>query len=153
REFIWGKLGVDASGGVAVAGDNEIPDFPITPGAFQTNITIGIHAFATRFNSTGGLVFSTFLGGNGFDSAQAAAFDPTGNVTVAGTTESTDFPVTPGAFQTSFQGDVDGFIVRLDPTGAHLTYGTYLGGEVLLGEALGSGDMVVDQNGFVLVTG
>lgn len=153
REFIWGKMGVDASGGVVVAGDNEIPDFPITAGAFQTNIAIGIHAFATRFNSTGGLVFSTFLGGSSFDSAQAAAFDPAGNVIVAGTTESADFPVTPGAFQTSFQGNVDGFIVRLDPTGKHLTYGTYLGGEVLLGEALGSGDMVVDSNGFVLVTG
>jgi hypothetical protein len=153
REFIWGKLGVDASGGVVVAGDNEIPDFPITAGAFQTNIAVGIHAFATRFNSTGGLVFSTFLGGNGFDSAQAAGFDPGGNVIVAGTTESTDFPVTPGAFQTAFQGSVDGFIVRLDPTGSHLTYGTYLGGQVLLGEALGSGDMVVDPNGFVLVTG
>src|SRR5262249_31783194 len=74
REFIWGKLGVDASGGVVAAGDNEIPDFPITAGAFQTNKAVGIHAFATRFNSTGGLVFSTFLGGNGFGSAQAAAF-------------------------------------------------------------------------------
>jgi hypothetical protein len=153
REFIWGKLGVDASGGVVVAGDNEISDFPITAGAFQTNKAAGIHAFATRFNSTGGLVFSTFLGGNGFDSAQAAGFDPAGNVIVAGTTESTDFPVTPGAFQTSFEGSYDGFIVRLDPTGAHLTYGTYLGGQVIVGEALASGDMVVDPNGFVLVTG
>jgi len=39
------------------------------------------------------MVFSTFLGGNNFDSAEAAAFDPSGNVIVAGTTESTDFPV------------------------------------------------------------
>jgi hypothetical protein len=153
REFIWGRLGVDASGGVVVAGDNEIPDFPITAGAFQTNIAVGIHAFATRFNSTGGLVFSTFLGGSSFDSAQAAGFDPVGNVIVAGTTESPDFPVTAGAFQTTFAGSYDGFIVRLDPTGAKLTYGTFLGGEVIVGEALASGDMVVDPNGFVLVTG
>jgi hypothetical protein len=153
REFIWGRPAVDSAGGVVVAGDNEIPDFPITSGAFQTTKDSGIHAFITRFNATGGLVFSTFLGGNGFDSAEAAAFDPAGNIIVAGTTQSTNFPVTPGAFQTAFAGSFDGFIVRLDPTGARLTYGTYLGGQVILGEALGNGDMTVDPNGFVLVTG
>src|SRR5579884_796633 len=104
REFIWGRMAVDSSGGVVVVGDNELPDFPVTSGAFQTTKVAGIHAFVTRFNATGGLVFSTFLGGNGFDSAQAAAFDPAGNIIVAGTTESTDFPVTAGAFQTSFEG-------------------------------------------------
>lgn len=153
REFIWGRMAVDSTGGVVVAGDNEIPDFPITPGAFQTTKDVGIHAFVTRFNSTGGLIFSTFLGGNGFDSAQAAVFDPAGNIIVAGTTESTDFPVTPGAFQTTFEGEYDGFIVRLNATGTTLTYGTYLGGDEIIGEALGTGDMVVDANGFVTVTG
>src|SRR5262249_58032240 len=108
---------VDANGGVVVAGDNEIPDFAVTSGAFQTTKADGVHAFVTRLNSTGGMVFSTFLGGNGFDTAQAAAFDPAGNIVVAGETQSTNFPVTAGAFQTAFSGYIDGFVARLDPAG------------------------------------
>src|SRR2546427_6812956 len=47
---------------------------------------------------------------------------------VTGYTNSTDFPTTLGAFQTTFAGSYDAFVTKLNPTGSALVYSTYLGG-------------------------
>lgn len=71
--------------------------------------------------------YSTFLGGNGFDSATAAAVDSGGNAYIAGWTESADFPTrTPRQAQNL--GGLDAFVVKLNPSGSALVYATYLGG-------------------------
>ena len=54
--------------------------------------------------------------------------DTAGNAYVTGYTASTDFPTTPGAFQTTYGGDQDAFVTKLNPTGTALVYSTYLGG-------------------------
>jgi uncharacterized protein (TIGR03437 family) len=95
-----------------------------------------------------GPVFSTLLGGSGQDYATAVASDPQGNTYVAGLTYSPDFPVTPGAAQTTFGGTCDAFIAKLDPNG-RLIWATYLGG-ILDDWATG---IAVDTAGNVWVTG
>ncbi len=124
-----GALALDAQGVVTVVGSTTT-NFPTTPGAFDTSHNGSQDAFVTRLSPTGSsLVYSTFLGGMGHDRAYALALDAQGAATVAGDTESTNFPTTPGAFDTSHNGGFsDAFITRLSPTGSSLVYSTLLGG-------------------------
>ncbi len=82
-------------------------------------------------DNPGALLYSTFLGGSGLysDGVSGIAVDDIGNAYVAGITNSTDFPTTPGAFDPSFNsGLYDAFVAKLDPSGSVLVYATFLGG-------------------------
>lgn len=72
--------------------------------------------------------FSTYFGGSGSDIGNAIALDSSGNVYVAGTTDSTDMPVKNALYPTNAGGD-DGFLLKLNSTGTLLHYATYFGGE------------------------
>lgn len=100
-------------------------DFPTTPAAFDTSYNGGTwDAFVTELNSTGsGLVYSTFLGGNGIENRTylspyqphvngSIALDALGNIYVTGNTYSSNFPTTPGVVQGTFGGGGDAFVVR-----------------------------------------
>jgi hypothetical protein len=129
-------IAVEGGGGIVVGGDTMSTDFPTTPGAFQPNFIIGMpstspEAFITRFDPTGsGLVYSTFFGGPTLEAVTAVSVDSSGIVTAAGSTLG-PIAVTPGAFDDDANGagkDSDGFVFRLDPSGARLFYSTRLGG-------------------------
>jgi Beta-propeller repeat len=122
----------DKRGNVHVEGDTGSPDFPATPGSFQSTFGGGgSDGFVTKLNPRGSrLVYSTFIGGSGADGAHDGELDKKGNFYIDGFTESTDFPVTPGAFQPSFGGGPrDAWAAKLNKTGTALVYSTYLGGE------------------------
>jgi hypothetical protein len=74
------------------------------------------------------LVYSSFLGGSSIDDGIGIAVDSDGHAYVSGRTESTDFPITPGAFQTANAGGSDAFVTKLSHLGNALIYSTYLGG-------------------------
>jgi hypothetical protein len=103
---------LDASGNTYVTGYTDSADFPVTSDAFQStyNSNLAPNAFVTELNNAGtNLVYSTYIGGSGDSSARGdvgtgIALDSSGNVYIAGTTYSGDFPVTPGAFQTVNHG-------------------------------------------------
>jgi len=122
-------VAVDASGSAYVVGSTMSPDFPTTPGAYDA-VLVDSDAFVTRFEPDGsGLLFSTLLGGSMVDIGQSVAVLATGEIFVAGSTNSTDFPVTPDAFDQTYSGSTrDVFIALLGPAGDRLAYGTYLGG-------------------------
>ncbi len=91
-------------------------------------------AFVTKLNFSGSaLVYSSFLGGNLEDSGNGIAIDSTGHAYVAGTTQSANFPSTPGAFQNQSPDtlNTNGFISKFSADGTVLVYSTYLGGEFL----------------------
>ena len=104
-----------------------------------------------KLNPAGsGLVYATFLGGSGDDYGYGIAVDGAGSAYVTGDTGSTDFPTTPGAFDTSYNGgDCDAFVVKLNPAGSGLAYATFLGGS---GDDDGYG-IAVDGAGSAYVTG
>src|ERR1051326_2162352 len=101
---------VDSGGNVYVAGETYSPDFPTTPGAFQTTTgnrgnNFGYDAFITKLNPAGsGLVYSSYLGGSDYDFMNSfggsIAVDPLGNAYILGSTYSFNFPSTMGASQT-----------------------------------------------------
>jgi hypothetical protein len=121
------SIAVDAFGDAYVTGDTSSSDFPTTTGALQSTGGAG-YAFVAKLNDKGtGLVYSTYLGG-GAEFGIGIALDGSGDAYVVGDTQSSAFPTTPGAVQTSLRGNQDAFVAKLDATGAQLLYGTYLGG-------------------------
>ena len=126
-----GGLGVevDAAGNAYVGGSTRSTNFPTTPGAYDTSYNTRRDAFITKLNAAGsGLVYSTYLGGNAFDSANGIAVDSAGDVYATGESRSIDFPTTAGAFDTRYEGNVDAFVTKLNSDGSGLVYSTYLGG-------------------------
>lgn len=120
---------IDSAGNSYITGQTQSAGFPSTPGAFDTTYSEPQDAFVTKLDSGGGsLLYSTFLGGSEADDGYSIAVDAFGNACAAGWTRSRDFPTTPGAFDTSFGGLEDGFVVKLDFTGSSLLYSTYIGG-------------------------
>jgi hypothetical protein len=126
------------AGNAYVTGATQSDDFP-TQGAFNATFGGDTDAFVTKLDPTGKVVYSTYLGGNRADEGMALAVDAGGDVVVAGTTSSKNFPVTPGAVQTHLGGGTcpsggysypceDAFVTKLDPTGRTLLASTYLGG-------------------------
>ena len=123
-------IAVDSVGNAYVTGGTTSTDFPTSAGAFQTALAGGSDAFVTKLNAAGSaLIYSTYLGGTGHEGGFfRIALDAAGNAYVAGHTDSADFPITPGAFQSTFVGNVAAYVTKLDPAGSALVYSTYLGG-------------------------
>jgi hypothetical protein len=150
-------LGIDLVGTVTVAGSTNSSDYPTTNGAFDRVYNGGIYdGFVSQLdvNKTGAgqLTYSTFLGGSGNDVVFDMAVDAVGVATVTGPTESTNFPTTASAFDTTLGGNRDAFVSRLDPHAvktAQLVYSTYLGG---VGFDVGTG-LAVDGRGGITVGG
>ena len=143
-------IAVDSSGNAYVAGTTQSTNFPTTAGAFQTSFGGSSDAFVAKLNPSGtGLVYSTYLGGNGGGGSFAIAVDPGGNVYVAGGTGSTNFPTTAGAFQATMSGSGPAFVTKLNATGSGLLYSTYLGGNNIDNAYA----IAVDSGGNAYVTG
>ena len=82
-------------------------------------------------SSANGIIYATYLGGNGSvtgEQANGIAADTNGNAYVTGVTNSANFPVTAGTVQTFYGGFQDAFVAKINPTGSALVYSTYLGG-------------------------
>jgi len=141
-------IALDGSGNAYVTGQAASADFP-TANAIQP-VNVFTDAFITKLNASGSaLVYSTFLGADGFDVGRAIAVDASGNAYVTGSTNSQSFPVV-NAFQPTapnFFGDA--FVAKVNAAGSALVYSTYLGGE---GVDDGWG-IAVDNSGSAYVTG
>jgi Beta-propeller repeat/Abnormal spindle-like microcephaly-assoc'd, ASPM-SPD-2-Hydin len=146
-------IAVDGNGNAYVTGSTS-SSFPIVAGAVQAAFGGGgSDAFVTKVNSgAAALAYSTYLGGSGIDSGNSIKVDGNGNAYVAGQTNSTVFPTTAGAFQTTL-GDpshFDAFVTKFNSTAsAPLTYSTYFGGAA---DDLAFG-LGIDSSGNAYITG
>ncbi|WAJ23701.1 SBBP repeat-containing protein [Lacrimispora xylanolytica] len=138
---------VDTQGCAYVTGTTTSVDFPVTPGAFQTTYGGDTDAFVTKFASNGAsLIYSTYIGGSGIEADNFISLDTEGCAYITGGTTSADFPITPGAFQTT-AGRI--YVTKLAPDGGSLIYSTFLGST-----ASGNGNgIAVDSQGHAYVAG
>jgi hypothetical protein len=141
-------IAVDASGNVYLAGQTFSTDFP-TANALQSENAAPPDAFVAKLDATGSaLVYSTYLGGSGFEYGPRVVVDAFGAAYLLGNTDSTDFP-TANALQAELAGAPDAFLAKLNAAGSALVYSTYLGGS---GSDAGIG-IAVDGSGNAVVTG
>ena len=145
-------IGVDDEGHVSVSGETSSPNFP-TANPYDTSFNgDAFDAFVTVFSPVGDtLLYSTYLGGTGDETAMDIDLDNEGNVFITGPTRSTNFPMV-NPYDDSANGWNDVFVAVLSPfIGGvdSLRYSTYLGGP---GQDLGSG-IAVDENGNAYITG
>jgi hypothetical protein len=111
-------LSVDGDGEITVAGITWSTNFPTSTGAYDTTQNGGYDGFVSRLDPTRSgsaqLVYSTYLGGSGWDHVRALSVDASGVVTVAGYSSSPKFPTTGGAYDTTHNGSYVGFVSRLE---------------------------------------
>lgn len=119
-------IAVGAAGVATLTGRTNSANFPSTPGAFDPSWNLGDDAFVTKLGVGGGLVYSTFLGGvtgpgGNNDRGMAIALDGGGGTYVTGLANASDFPTTPGAYDTTNNGLSDAFVTKLITVGAPFT--------------------------------
>lgn len=166
-----GLIAVDGSGDIAITGTTTSTDFPVTDTSQPTNgLTSGYgnDVVVSEIDPTGTkLLFSTLFGGSGIESRSGTggiALDPAGDVYIASDTNTTpvdtsspDLPVTTGAFQTAWDGQLgDGFMAIFQPPSqaggaATLKYCSYLGTNSV--GAPGVGGIAVDTSGNAYIAG
>jgi PKD repeat protein len=124
------EIVVDPQGAAYVSGTTYSPNYPTTASAFQRGPKGVANIFITKLDPQGRVVFSTYLGGSYYDNNAGVGVDGQGNVYVAGTTDSPDFPTSVNALQPTDPAlDYNhGYFSELSPDGSNLVYSTYLGG-------------------------
>ncbi|MCC6797036.1 MAG: SBBP repeat-containing protein [Candidatus Hydrogenedentes bacterium] len=158
-EEAWEKtrLGLDASGNIYITGLTQSDDFPATAGAYDethNGPNDGSNAsrdvFVAKFSSDGSaLGYATYIGGSDRDQGMSLTATPTGECYITGFTYSGDFPATTGAYDETFNGTRDIYVLKLNAAGSDLIYSTFIGGT----STDWAWDMVVDPSGEVYVTG
>jgi len=119
------SVAIDAAGNMIVAGVTSSPDFPVANAA-QPDRRGFVDAFVTKLTPGGdAIVYSTYVGGTGYDEARDVAVDAAGNAYVGGYTESFDFPVTSAIGPSEWSREM--FVVKLGAAGA-VAYSTRVGG-------------------------
>jgi hypothetical protein len=123
------RLAVTHQGEAVVTGTTSSENFPTTSGAYGPLHMGKQDAFALKLDASGrSLHYSTYLGGKGDDLGNGVALDRRGDAVVTGSTHSSNFPTTEGAYDRVHNGNDDTFVLKLTGEGTSLAWSTYLGG-------------------------
>lgn len=124
-----GEVILDDLGNCYIASCTQSPDFPASGSAMQNTFGGGLQdGCVFKLNAALSVLnWATYIGGNGDDACYGLKVDTSNNVYTTGGTTSTNFPTTPGAFQTTYGGGTDGFISRISSNGSALIQSTYIG--------------------------
>ncbi|NIR87370.1 hypothetical protein GWO13_07300, partial [Candidatus Bathyarchaeota archaeon] len=142
---------LDSSGNIYLTGKTRSSDYPTTDNAFDQTHGGDVDGVVSKLSSDlSTLSASTFLGGSGRDSATAVSLDSAGDVVVAGSTGSTDFPTTSGTFDQTHNGKNDGFVSKLSSDLSTLSASTYLGG---IGNEVIEKKLFFDSSDNIIVSG
>lgn len=120
---------IDTNGNVFVSGKTLSTDFPVTENAYNSPRKGGFDIFVFKLNATGSeLLFSAIIGGTNEDIVNGMRIDSKGNTYLAGQTTSKLFPTTNNCYDSSYNGEGDAFVLKLNPSGSDLIFSTYIGG-------------------------
>jgi uncharacterized protein (TIGR03437 family) len=134
-----GAIAADAAGNAYLTGSTNDPEFPATPGAYQTKLSAdATNAFAVKLSPAGTELWGTYLGGPGPDAANSISLDGSGDLWLTGD-NGPGFPVTSPVSVTSGYGN---FLTELSADGSALLYSA---------EFPGGQGVAVDQNGVLHV--
>jgi uncharacterized repeat protein (TIGR01451 family) len=140
---------VDSAFSAFVTGGTKSADFPTTPNVYQSSNAGDTDGFVIKLNAAGSAAtYCTLVGGLSTDRGSGLAVDSGGNAFLTGLTRSTDFP-TLNAFQNTFGGSFDAFVLKLNPAATDVIFSTYLGGS---GDDRGFG-LALDSSDNCYVTG
>lgn len=139
---------VDHNKNSYVIGNTYSTDLPVTPGLINDTHSGSYDVFVAKFDSCGTLLWSTYMGGSNFDSAEKMALSADGNVLICGYTSSINTFTTPGCFQPTQHGSYDAFISKISTSG-QLIWST------LFGQTGGdfAYDITVDKLGHIIIGG
>ena len=129
-----------------LAGRDAIPSMWSLADASSVRFTIGRHDTGRPLIIDPDMAFSTVIGGSEHDQYPHCRIDQDGTIVIAGRTLSTDFPITPGSYDTSYSAQ-SGFLLWLSDDGSELLSSTFYG------EAVGTNDIAIDASGNIYVTG
>ena len=162
-------IALDGEETVYLVGMSSSPGMPTTAGAFDATHNGGIDIYIARLSPQGNgaadLLYATFLGGQGDDNGPSMTIDDSGIIHAVGETESTDFPTTPGAFDTTHNGgggSIDAgddlFVIKFDANPAgdgseDLLYSTFFGGSHEDDYDAFAPGIAVTEEGHILFTG
>ncbi|MFO8050733.1 MAG: fibronectin type III domain-containing protein [Thermoplasmatota archaeon] len=146
------SMALDNEGFSYISRYTDSLDFPITSYPFDGSYNGGnSDVFITKMAPDGGsLIYSTYLGGDGYETATCIEVDDRGRAYIGGVTGSQDFPTTNGAFdRTLYPPDLDGFLARLSPEGDILEMSTFIGGS----DDDSVNRICIDKQGSIYATG
>ncbi|HEY6159964.1 MAG TPA: SBBP repeat-containing protein [Bacteroidia bacterium] len=121
------SMTADNSGDLVAAGGTFSNDMPVSTGAFQMSNNGVQDGYLLKLDSTGSRIFSTYFGGTGNEDAYGICTDAQKNIYICGYTNSSDMPVTNGAYQSTANTGDEIYIAAFTPAGAQL-WCTYFGG-------------------------
>lgn len=143
-------IALDESENIVATGYTASGNFPVTEDAYDSTINGENDAFILKLNnSCNHLLFSTYIGGAYNDYGTSLAIDAVGTIHTTGFTESADFPTTAEAYDESYNGGCDAYVLGLSADGSELNYSTFIGGS-----NMDTGNQIVtDTEGSIIVTG
>ena len=147
----WGyALDLDGNGNVYIAGRSLSTNFPVTSGAYcQTHQGTGDIIVCKLSVNGATLVYCTYIGTSKTEEAMDIAVDGSGAAYITGMTQQSTFPITAGAYDSTFSGDNEAIVVKLSASGTALEYSTFVGGSSSEeGEAI-----AIDSGGCAYVCG
>jgi gliding motility-associated-like protein len=119
----------ESNGNVFATGRTISTNFPTTVGSFQTNLAGNYDCFLFKLNNIGtGLIFSTYIGGSGYDGGYGVKTNSTGEIIITGAVGSSNFPLLSPLQAFYGGGPYDGFITIFSSNGASIIKSTYWGG-------------------------
>jgi hypothetical protein len=127
QEYYSSGVACDRQNNICISGTTLSTNFPVTTGAYQSTNAGGYEEYVVKFNQNGGRIWATYLGGNSTEYGGSIAVDLDSNIIICGYTQSSNFPTTSGAFQTSIGGSYDGFITKFNAAG-RVRWSTFYGG-------------------------
>ena len=159
------SITIDSQGYIWTCGSTFSTDFPMEGASFDntyngTNLEWGGPPYGGDLSivkidpTTGQIVYSTFIGGSGDEETDQILVDATGRVLIHGTTFSTDFPTTLGAYDRTHggNGQSDLFLLRLNAAGNALEFSTFVGGSAYE-DSWSNGGLLVDGSGSIYFSG